>query len=136
MSSNPYESPKAIESASPQVPRSGKDLGWLLFSFQGRIPRRLYWAATLGATVAAAGAVVLLSLFAGNLDSNTAVWMLEFVLVWITFAVEVKRWHDRDKSGRWILVRFIPVVGVVWILIEAGCLRGTPGPNRYGPDPR
>jgi len=47
----------------------------------------------------------------------------------------VKRYHDRDKSGWWILILFIPLVGFIWFLIELGCLPGTPGPNRFGPDP-
>jgi uncharacterized membrane protein YhaH (DUF805 family) len=30
---------------------------------------------------------------------------------------------------------FVPVIGGLWYLIECGFLRGTPGPNAYGPDP-
>jgi len=78
-------------------------------------------------------------------------------------AVATKRLHDRDKSAWWLLVFYLlPAVlagtgaGVtlatdswlgiglfgavasaigIWAFIELGCLRGTPGPNRYGPDP-
>jgi uncharacterized membrane protein YhaH (DUF805 family) len=35
----------------------------------------------------------------------------------------------------WVLVYFIPILGSLWSLIVAGFLRGTPGPNRFGPDP-
>jgi len=47
----------------------------------------------------------------------------------------VKRYHDRDKSGWWVLIIFLPVIGALWYLIECGFLRGTDGNNAYGPDP-
>lgn len=56
-------------------------------------------------------------------------------LIWVSFALPIKRWHDRNKSGWWILIAFIPVIGAVWALIENGCLRGTEGRNSYGDDP-
>jgi Protein of unknown function (DUF805) len=73
-------------------------------------------------------------------------------------AIGAKRLHDRDKSAWWLLV-FYAAPGIlstagnrledvgfiilhvisfaisVWAFVELGCLRGTPGPNRYGPDP-
>lgn len=55
--------------------------------------------------------------------------------LWIVLAVQVKRWHDRGKSGWMALVYFIPLIGGFWILIECGFLSGTAGPNQYGPDP-
>jgi uncharacterized membrane protein YhaH (DUF805 family) len=57
------------------------------------------------------------------------------VLIYPAIMVRIKRFHDRNKSGWWALISVIPVVGVVWIFIECGCLRGTVGENRYGPDP-
>ncbi|MEO0416282.1 MAG: DUF805 domain-containing protein, partial [Verrucomicrobiota bacterium] len=58
------------------------------------------------------------------------------LLFWISLAVSVKRWHDRGKSGLWVLVNFIPVVGGLWELIECGCLDGDYGKNQYGLDPK
>lgn len=55
--------------------------------------------------------------------------------LWIVLAVQVKRWHDRGKSGWMVLVYFIPLIGSFWVLIECGFLSGTAGPNQYGPDP-
>ena len=62
--------------------------------------------------------------------------LIGVVLAWIHLAVVAKRWHDRDKSGWWILITLIPVIGWIWQLIECGFLDGTPGPNRYGPSPK
>ena len=49
-------------------------------------------------------------------------------------AVSVRRLHDRDKSGWFILLYFIPLVGFIILLIWY-CTRGTVGSNRFGPDP-
>lgn len=51
------------------------------------------------------------------------------------FAIQIKRFHDRNKSGWWIFLHFIPAIGGIWALIELGFLKGTPGPNRFGADP-
>jgi uncharacterized membrane protein YhaH (DUF805 family) len=80
------------------------------------------------------------------------------VNTWIALAVGAKRLHDRDRSGWWIvLFYFAPALlnmtgnalggmsaltlglgGVaiwVWGFVELGCLKGSDGPNRYGPAP-
>ena len=56
-------------------------------------------------------------------------------LVWAALALQIKRWHDRDKS--WVLI-FVGMItcGFFWVLIECGILDGTPGPNRFGPSPK
>lgn len=59
-----------------------------------------------------------------------------FCLIWVDLANSVKRWHDRDKSGWWILISIIPIVGPIWALIECGFLPGTYGNNRFGPSPK
>jgi len=46
--------------------------------------------------------------------------------------VTIKRFHDRDKSGFWYCVCFVPYVGVIWQVVECGFFPGTPGGNRYG----
>ncbi len=57
------------------------------------------------------------------------------VAFWISLAAGVKRFDDRNKSGWWVLIVFVPVIGGLWYLIECGFLKGTTGPNTYGPDP-
>jgi Protein of unknown function (DUF805) len=49
--------------------------------------------------------------------------------------MQVKRWHDRGKSGWMVLINLIPLIGWVWTLVELGLLEGTLGPNQYGEDP-
>jgi uncharacterized membrane protein YhaH (DUF805 family) len=52
-----------------------------------------------------------------------------------SWAGAIKRCHDRGKSGWWLLVSFVPIVGFLWSFVELGCLRGTDGANEYGGDP-
>jgi uncharacterized membrane protein YhaH (DUF805 family) len=49
--------------------------------------------------------------------------------------VTVRRLHDTDRSGFWVLLGLIPFVGAI-ILIVWEASAGTPGPNQYGPDPK
>ena len=55
---------------------------------------------------------------------------------WMSFAVTVRRWHDRDKSWVWALLGFVPIIGWMWQGIECAYLEGTLGPNRYGRSPK
>jgi uncharacterized membrane protein YhaH (DUF805 family) len=81
------------------------------------------------------------------------VWWLP--LLYVKVAVSVKRLHDRGRSGWWLLLFFLLAVVVsaleraggnsgvtigqlaflIWQIVGLGCLRGTSGPNRHGPDP-
>ena len=47
--------------------------------------------------------------------------------MWTGLALQVKRWHDRDKPWTWVFITFIPFVGGVWALVECGFLDGTCG---------
>ena len=69
-----------------------------------------------------------------------AVWWLAMVIPGIS--VSVRRLHDRDMSGWWylgiIVASLIPIVGGIAgiVMLVIFCLPGTPGPNRFGPDPK
>ena len=62
--------------------------------------------------------------------------MFIIAALWPGLAVGIKRCHDRDRSGWFLLIALIPIIGSIWLLIELGFLRGTIGANRFGPDPR
>jgi uncharacterized membrane protein YhaH (DUF805 family) len=137
---NPYQAPQA---GSFQGPHLTTPMGWsqILWSFQGRIPRRTFW----GATMIWVGILILFSLLAPLLGSSENSLLpliflglfLVFLVAytWSIIAIQVKRWHDRGKSGAMVLINFIPIVGGIWAFVECGCLRGTQGPNPYGDDP-
>jgi uncharacterized membrane protein YhaH (DUF805 family) len=137
---NPYQPPQATGFQGPQLKNT---LTWsqILWSFQGRIPRRTFW----GASLIWVGILMLFSLIAPVLGSSensilpfVFLGLFLFFLVaytWSMIAIQVKRWHDRGKSGAMVLINFIPIVGGIWAFVECGCLRGTDGPNQYGDDP-
>jgi uncharacterized membrane protein YhaH (DUF805 family) len=118
----------------------------LLFSFNGRIRRTNYWLGAIGAGVAyGIVAAICLMLAAalghGNGGGLAIIGMLLYVIVlffaiWTGLALQIKRWHDRDKSWVWIFINLIPLVGAVWTLVEVGFMDGTQGPNKYGPSPK
>ena len=52
-----------------------------------------------------------------------------------SIAVGMRRLHDTDRSGWWLLIAFVPLLGAIVLLIFF-CLEGTKGDNQYGPDPK
>ena len=103
-----------------------------LLSIEGRVTRSQYWACSLGITVPLLVLAVALNRSIGRMEPA---WILLIFGIWPLWIVAIKRWHDRDKSGWWMLIALVPIIGQFWQLIENGFLRGTSGPNRYGPDP-
>jgi uncharacterized membrane protein YhaH (DUF805 family) len=101
----------------------------LLFGFSGRLTRLPWWIATILADL---GLGVVDAIFGMPRPSVFFLLLLAPPLIWISIAVQVKRWHDRDKSGWWFLMNLLPIIGWLWVLIECGFLRGTGGPNRFG----
>ena len=111
--------------------------------FSGRSRRKEYWMFTLGIVIIS---VVLSVLLIGGIDFSTgmpsggfgvglAVLILFSLAIFIpALAVQVRRFHDQDKSGWFVLLNFVPYIGGIVVLVMM-CLDGTAGPNRYGPDP-
>jgi uncharacterized membrane protein YhaH (DUF805 family) len=107
----------------------------LLLSLNGRIPRKTYWMFFLAIIVLSVVGLILDSLMAGDDIEAFPLFSLiiSLAIIWPSIAVTVKRWHDRDKSGWWMLITLIPLVGPIWALVENGFLAGTEGDNRFGP---
>ncbi len=61
------------------------------------------------------------------------VYLLGTLIPWL--AVNVRRLHDTGKSGGYLFVNLIPIVGRIWYLILM-CTDGDHGSNIYGPDPK
>ena len=122
-----------------------------LFSFSGRLNRAKFWLILIATDLVMFVVFGVLAVMGGSSMDMAAdgsmptigggivggiVALLAFVAaVWIGLAVGVKRYHDRGKTGWWVLIALVPVIGGLWYLIECGFLRGTVGPNIYGPDP-
>jgi uncharacterized membrane protein YhaH (DUF805 family) len=154
-----------------------------LFGVRGRINRAKWWGAALiyvlveivvGAVIAGAifsaiaalpkpDPVAIVRVVLGFGGVGIVLLIIGLIMLVSGICVGVKRLHDRDKSGWWLVIFYVfpaalsgaadsvqmqtgsPSSGVVlglaslaiviWGFVELGCLRGTPGPNRFGPDP-
>jgi uncharacterized membrane protein YhaH (DUF805 family) len=100
--------------------------------FQGRAPRSEFWWFWLF--------YVLLGLVIGALSAGSDVLggILNLVvtlgLLVPSIAVGIRRLHDVDRTGWWILIGLIPLIGTI-VLFVFWVQRGTDGDNRFGPDP-
>ena len=132
-------------------------MDWMLMplrryaDFSGRSRRKEYWLYQLFlilVTFALGILMVVAGGFTGVLDPaggnpvSAAVWVLVAVfgllvlaVIIPSLAVIVRRLHDQDKSGWFILIQFVPYVGGIVMLVFM-CIEGTRGENRYGPDPK
>lgn len=140
----------------------GKVLHYL--SFRGRANRQRYWFTSL-ATGFSFFAVLILAWNIGSEVPAVGVVLVVPLLLLFTasMAVSARRLHDRNKSAWWMVVlfgipwfislfaglgmagggsreagNFIEALGLpfsIWAFVELCCLKGTPGPNRFGDDP-
>jgi uncharacterized membrane protein YhaH (DUF805 family) len=109
--------------------------GWSDFYLvaDGRTTRRGLWLGFV--TPVLLGIILPLFLWESPFEIPVATLALIGISLWPAIAIGAKRCHDRAKSGWFLLIFLIPVLGALWLLIELGLLRGTSGPNRFGPDP-
>ncbi|NRF65125.1 DUF805 domain-containing protein [Vibrio coralliilyticus] len=132
----------------------------LLFSFQGRVGRKIYWIwNVVYYTLIVGFAAGMNVLFPSKAHLLLPVFLI--VVLIPDLAITAKRWHDRGKSSWWLLLNVPLVIGRmtvpagdptqmaqsttlqavsslaalicgVWILVECGFLKGTQGENQYG----
>ena len=106
--------------------------------FSGRSRRREYWYFVLFNIIVG---IVLgwIDALLGTRGSYAGAGLLSGIyglaVLIPTLAVTVRRLHDIDRSGWWILIGLVPLIGVIVLLVFA-LLDGTPGDNRYGPNPK
>ncbi|MCH9757729.1 MAG: DUF805 domain-containing protein [Proteobacteria bacterium] len=106
--------------------------------FSGRARRKEYWLFMLLCFILnIAGSFIDVALGTFNAQTGLGVvgLILLFAILLPSIAVSIRRLHDTDRSGWWFLIGFIPILGMIVLLIFA-CLDGTVGPNRFGEDPK
>lgn len=115
------------------------------FDFSGRSRRMEYWMFVLFNLFVALALVALNGAMGGNIaaagdstataDASGLLLLLYPLAIAIPMlAVQVRRFHDQDKSGWYILLMLLPYVGsmvMVYFMVQ----KGTEGDNSYGPDP-
>jgi uncharacterized membrane protein YhaH (DUF805 family) len=123
-------------------------IDFLFLSYSGRIGRATFWLSSLVLMAIEWGVIWLLMMatrdvWAGLTENGPVppdfvmrviVPMAIIIVLFLHpgYALYTKRWHDRDKSGWWSLIGFVPFIGGLWLIIELGFLGGTPGGNRFG----
>lgn len=104
--------------------------------FNGRALRSEYWYFVLFLllTNLVAG-IIDAMLFGGGGDTQvvSALWSLAMLLP--SLGAAARRLHDLDKSGWWLLIGLIPILGAL-VLIYWFIQPGTAGSNRFGPAPQ
>jgi len=107
--------------------------------FSGRSRRMEYWMFMLGVIIAAVivgivEGVLGMSGMVGGLYGPFTILLLLAIFI-PSIAVQVRRFHDQGKSGWFVLLGFIPLLGGIIVLVFM-CLDGNTGANEYGPDPK
>jgi uncharacterized membrane protein YhaH (DUF805 family) len=100
--------------------------------FSGRSRRSEYWYFTLFNYLMYAVAYIV-ALFIPAVG-GILILIIALAMIIPAIAVGVRRFHDIDRSGWWWLIAFVPLVGG-FLLIVWFCTPGTPGDNRFGPNP-
>lgn len=96
--------------------------------FDGRARRAEYWWFVLANFIVA----VVLAILSGISDLFLLLYFAYAIAMFIpTIAVAIRRLHDTDRSGWWLLITFVPLVGGI-ILIVLLALDSTRGTNQYG----
>jgi uncharacterized membrane protein YhaH (DUF805 family) len=107
--------------------------------FSGRSRRMEYWYFVLFNIIVCIVLEVIDGLLFGTLDSGMGVGLLSglyaLAVLIPSLAVTVRRLHDIDRSGWWILIALVPLIGGIVLLVFA-LLDSTPGTNQYGPNPK
>lgn len=102
---------------------------------RGRARRKEYWMFSLFNFLVAC-IIGVVCVFSTSPEVGVSVLCIYLLLVAFPgFAVTVRRLHDIDRSGWWILISCIPVVGPFILLYFSFCA-GTTGENRFGEDPK
>ena len=107
-------------------------------TFSGRAQRAEYWYFLLFSTLI----VIALSVIdgmTGSYNEDTGWGLLSglysLAVLLPSIAVGARRLHDTSRTGWWLLIGLIPVIGTI-VLIVFFAQDSTPGDNTYGPNPK
>lgn len=107
-------------------------------NFAGRARRREYWMFFLISLLIQL-ALLIMDNVTGTFNAQTGWGLLSglysLAVLLPGIAVSVRRLHDRDRSGWWLLLAFIPLIGAI-VLIVWFAMEGNRSSNRFGEDPR
>jgi uncharacterized membrane protein YhaH (DUF805 family) len=124
--------------AAGQATRNRLSWAQLYFTITGRATRFDYWVRFVLPYFVGIFIASFIDALTGTFDRDVGFGLLGMIfillMIWPSLAVGIKRCHDRDRSGWFMLLSLIPLVNI-WLLIELGFVPGMAGTNRFGPDP-
>jgi uncharacterized membrane protein YhaH (DUF805 family) len=105
-------------------------------TFSGRAARSEYWYWQLFAFLGRLGCSILDAAISAGTHTSVSLFGALFSLAVLvpSLAVAVRRLHDVDRSGWWLLM-YLTLIGIIYPLLVWKCTKGTAGANRFGPDP-
>ena len=136
----------------------------LFISPSGRINRAKFWIVVLCSVVFFLAVIGVAMAVSSSMNTMFHAALIAYIpIVYVGVINGIKRLHDRNKSGWWValfygaplvlpfvaaildgstetsvalmLLQLVSLGILIWALVELGCLRGTIGQNKYGPDP-
>ena len=108
----------------------------LCTDFEGRAHREEYWMFVLFNVIFGVGLTVIDSIFGLKVDQFGILSTIYSILIFVpTLAAAVRRLHDTGKSGWWILLVFVPILGAIWLIILLAT-EGEHRKNNYGENPK
>jgi uncharacterized membrane protein YhaH (DUF805 family) len=99
--------------------------------FSGRARRTEFWMFILFNLIIE----IVLNIIGRALDTTLPATIYGLAVLLPALAVWVRRLHDTGRSGWWLLIGLIPLIGAIVLLVFAAS-PGNVGPNNYGPDPK
>jgi uncharacterized membrane protein YhaH (DUF805 family) len=100
--------------------------------FQGRARRKEYWMFVLF-NILAGILLLIIDIFIGLFGMLSFIYSVGVIIP--SLAVCVRRLHDTGRTGWWILIGLIPLIGPIVLLVFL-CLDSKPEENQYGPNPK
>lgn len=101
--------------------------------FSGRARRTEYWMFVLCNVIVMLLLSMVDKLIGGDKELISSIYSLAVLLP--SSAVAARRLHDTDRSGWWLLLGLIPIIGTLVLIYFMVC-NGQQGPNRFGDDPK
>jgi uncharacterized membrane protein YhaH (DUF805 family) len=102
--------------------------------FDGRAARpEFWWFALISLVISLVCYGVGIAIF-GSSHGALLADLYGLLVLLPSLGVEVRRLHDTDRTGWWLLITLVPIIGAI-VLIWFFATAGTPGPNRYGAEP-
>jgi uncharacterized membrane protein YhaH (DUF805 family) len=96
--------------------------------FEGRASRPAFWWWFLFGIIVGLSATIL----DAAIGTMVLSWIAALALLLPNLSVGIRRLHDTDRTGWWILIGFIPLIGLI-VLLVFYLQEGDPGENSYGP---